>query len=1824
MSQKDFKKQNQLLSQTIRAEAATVSRVNRNTAKMLDTISSIVQKTSQMNRQQTRNYKRCEKRLKQQSCIAEPQIGIPINVTHSVDTDLKPHIKELKDYVDGLGEKISKEAKSKFSDIMSHFDQISAPLSKLKDVALILTILGLVVYCVVTKSTKVRMLIGTILAGGALLGALKYKDQFVAFIRETLRFDQDEIQKMENLDLSDISDDDDLDEEVPAEAQISADDAYFIGGIILNLLAIDTMGKKISWKNVQQFSQNMGSWVSKKTDLMSIMTWVGEVAINAMNYIREHCFGMKPLDTMLTTEADVLRWSERVSKIIKLAFDNELKIDIPNADQVWNLYMTGLDHIRTQDKICPKFSPVKTTILKQLENLKPIMRQFESANVIGAGPRMAPLTLLFSGAAGVGKSEMLIPFTNALLARILPLNALEDFKSYWKDFIYCRQPEHEYWDGYRGQFASVIDDFGQAIDVMGQPDNEYMDIIRCSNMFPNTLHMADLGQKGNVVFRSKVLIANTNLNRLLPNSIHEPEALTRRFTIIKVFPRTDFSIDPNVQPHMRRLDVAKIPNGDVMNKNIYDFFICDKEFKPDTSQCFSYESLLEYTVKQYKRLEGRAGLYMDFLKRDLDTEIDKRQKTASTSKPPSVTSSAPLFEAQMDGHPVPLGIGVLPHGYANIGTNELRHNLQAAMRSTVVNTHRGNAIDEGFEDRDPVHNQPQLRAPNEFNPEVTVYEHGETELMRVQSFLNVIRKTEFAKVDPDVRLFANITSKVIIRPDDVDPDAELKERFLLRFNELNDDLLVRYNRRLAIHFPPDTMFRPPLWRLMFILSKYNPDLFELSRHMNTVDAYFDALEEFDIFSAMVKQYMYINTSVFVAHCKKDFVNQKILNACTTAHDELAQLYTHLRRFVKRGWMVLPGDFRSVIRQTAISLTVGIIGSFALFSLVAKIGQRVGSKAASKALVARQKAKAVPQFGQGSVDIDGHTVSYRMLSPVTIVDRRSGLESRVVLDPRLEPIIEKTHRIIRNKNDPSHPSESMLDDIAEQHRMCVQPIKPAEPQKYDEAGRAKQRRTAGKPKLGRLKQSTFQVEAQSAIDSNSYEMAQSVVKSNMYSIFLEDGSHSSYIGSLTFIRSRWAIFPEHFWYYFKERALLGDFNIILESVCSNRVLEFTVEQFLTKVISLNRHQHIDVSAVYLTDAPEHKNILDKFVYESDLSKEIYEIGLYVPTSFGMMASFSSCDLRGPLKVEENGTSWTLPRTLNYSIPTMKGDCGSLVFLNEPSLRGKIVGLHAAGIVGGVGGMATIVTRDDFDILEFNRIEPQGAHELPLIGDFEYIGRATPAGRALNTQIVASKLHSSWGPAKKAPARLKYYSVGNDLVDPQVTALMKYGRHLPDIPERLLTISCQYLAHLSHGKFRDMHKSPRVFSVEQATLGIPGVRYCESIPRSTSMGYPYVLRNPPDCKGKQALFGKGQDYDLTTPDYQLLKLKIKSDIAMLEQGIAPSYIFMDILKDELRLLAKVLAGSTRAVSAAPVDQTIVGRMYFMDFIRDQMLNRILNGSAVGINVHSIEWCWLYDRLTVHPNVIAFDISGKDGSVNKQSFYAINDHIVQPYYGQEDVLARRTLIKTMAESIHIFRDFLYKWNGKTPSGGWFTTTINTSDTLLMYIMAWILLHPDGELGLRDFENHVKVVAYGDDSVACVSDWAIVWYNQNTIPKVLETLGQKWTIENKTDGDVSDFRKISDITFLKRRFYNHPLIHRMVAPLDLETVLEIPYWTKKGFLRDTIERDNVEVALSELSYHPKEVFDEWAPKILSSARSKLNFVPSVVDQASLARELTNKDDYY
>ncbi len=59
------------------------------------------------------------------------------------------------------------------------------------------------------------------------------------------------------------------------------------------------------------------------------------------------------------------------------------------------------------------------------------------------------------------------------------------------------------------------------------------------------------------------------------------------------------------------------------------------------------------------------------------------------------------------------------------------------------------------------------------------------------------------------------------------------------------------------------------------------------------------------------------------------------------------------------------------------------------------------------------------------------------------------------------------------------------------------------------------------------------------------------------------------------------------------------------------------------------------------------------------------------------------------------------------------------------------------------------------------------------------------------------------------------------------------------------------------------------------------------------------------------------------------------------------------------------------------------------------------------------------------------------------------------------------------------------------------------------------------------------------------------------MDKIGFIYTNENKTD-EVVEHRTIDHCSFLKRGFRYDADVKRWLAPLELDVILEMPYWTK------------------------------------------------------------------
>lgn len=143
--------------------------------------------------------------------------------------------------------------------------------------------------------------------------------------------------------------------------------------------------------------------------------------------------------------------------------------------------------------------------------------------------RVEPTVLLLSGPPGCGKSRMV----NEICRLICQIEHID-----LKNSIYVRNCQVPHWDGYKGQFVTVLDDWAQ--DYQNQDDILEVVSLVTDNAYP--LPMADLREKG-ALFSSKYLILCTNYR---PN-VANIRTMTGSNTIVldyrAIFRRIDLGFD---------------------------------------------------------------------------------------------------------------------------------------------------------------------------------------------------------------------------------------------------------------------------------------------------------------------------------------------------------------------------------------------------------------------------------------------------------------------------------------------------------------------------------------------------------------------------------------------------------------------------------------------------------------------------------------------------------------------------------------------------------------------------------------------------------------------------------------------------------------------------------------------------------------------------------------------------------------------------------------------------------------------------------------------------------------------------------------------------------------------------------------------------------------------------------------------------------------------------------------------------------------------------------------------------------------------------------
>ncbi len=768
-----------------------------------------------------------------------------------------------------------------------------------------------------------------------------------------------------------------------------------------------------------------------------------------------------------------------------------------------------------------------------------------------------------------------------------------------------------------------------------------------------------------------------------------------------------------------------------------------------------------------------------------------------------------------------------------------------------------------------------------------------------------------------------------------------------------------------------------------------------------------------------------------------------------------------------------------------------------------------------------------------------------------------------------------------------------------------------------------------------------VKPQLAFDATCDDIMYKIFKKNVYTF--HQSTTSDRIGCVTFIGSHDAFMPRHFaeglLSKVESKVLDPKSSVVLRSA-SNPELFYEFSFNLIEFYFDDEWNREDICfARFPNVLPQAPDIRKYIMEESELITKKFSGKLLRVDSKGTLhVPFTEVVPMSDLPY----TNYVNPHGYCYPIPTLDGDCGSLLFISNP-LTGshKLIGQHVAGNVKAGIGYSSRITRthiksfDDFMKGDRPIIDEPKAFEKSFTTEdfspqsFKALFKSKKANVPVVTSLVPSPLHNVYRKSKYAPARLSgFKDLEGNSVDPWLKARTKYAKSSPYMNQLVLDqCAFSYGSRITSVSTNDAPWGKKVFDFEEAVRGVPGIPNCEGIPRGTSSGYPFCLDIPLGHKGKSHFFGKEDEYEFTSPDCKELKSRVMNILSEAAKGNRLEHIYFDFLKDERRPLEKVLSGSSRLVSACPVDLLIATRMYFMDFVRWYMSNRILNGSAVGVNAFSSEWEIIRKCLNGDPdekNLIAGDFAAYDACLNRQIQQRFLD-FVNHWYNDGNDLIRAVLFEEVCNSKHIYGETVYEWPGGNPSGNFLTTILNTFCNNVILRYAGILCHDEYMYGpglhivsdtsqisvlLSQMEIQVFFIAYGDDNALSIGKGMRAWFSQSSLTRAFGKIGFTYTNEDKNDDATDEHRSILEISFLKRAWVFDPIACTYISPLSLDTVLEMPQWSTKKDRDFNYVRDTVDTALKELSAHGDLIWKEWSGKIKDASVEHLGYMSPIVDR--------------
>jgi len=417
-----------------------------------------------------------------------------------------------------------------------------------------------------------------------------------------------------------------------------------------------------------------------------------------------------------------------------------------------------------------------------------------------------------------------------------------------------------------------------------------------------------------------------------------------------------------------------------------------------------------------------------------------------------------------------------------------------------------------------------------------------------------------------------------------------------------------------------------------------------------------------------------------------------------------------------------------------------------------------------------------------------------------------------------------------------------------------------------------------------------------------------------------------------------------------------------------------------------------------------------------------------------------------------------------------------------------------------------------------------------------------------------------------------------------------------PETLYVAKSALLADWCDGSgeddpYFDLH----ILDLDTAVNGCPGLRYIDSVQRSTSAGFPWR-------KSKKHLFTFKENGGLLEDQIQFNDEVIDRVDTILERyarGERTFPIFTCSLKDEATKQKKIDSASTRVFMCSPVDFLLVCRMLLLSFVRVVQTHKTLFESAPGLVAQGKEWHDLYNYLATNgiSRCIFGDFSGYDKTMTADVLLAAFD-IIESYHrfmgcSEEHCKMIKCLGCDIVFALCDFNGDLIQFLGKNPSGHALTVIINgiVNCIYMRYVFLMLaakLQYRDG-VEIESFKKHVKLITYGDDNGMSVSE-DCPWFNHTAISLELSKFGVVYTMAEK-GSESKPYVNLCDGSFLKRKWRFDEEIGAYVCPLAMDSIF-------KSLMINTVSVNiSVEEHASallrtqngEFFWHGHAAFDMW-----------------------------------